>query len=148
MIEIAGLRVPPAFLRAVSAGLNPPGTVLFPRSGVDAYGHPLMLGLAHVYQDPMALARATLRVAIGFKADAWYGARLPGSAGAIPDIVDFSRILCFGSSSDGEPFCFDFRDDAVHPSVICWDGEALSWRRIAPDVETFLRIFGFSDCPE
>ena len=145
MIEIAGLRVPAAFLRAVSAALNSQGVVLRPYNGVDAYGHPLMLGLAQVYQEPMALARATLRVAIGFEADAWYGARLPASAGAIPDIVDFSRILCFGSSSDGEPFCFDFRDDAVHPSVICWDGDALSWRRIAPDVESFLRIFGFSD---
>ncbi len=146
MIEIAGLRVPAAFLRAVSAGLNSQGVVLRPHNGVDAYGHPLMLGLAQVYQEPMALARATLRIAIGFEADAWYGARLPASAGAIPDIVEFSRILCFGSSSDGEPFCFDFRDDAVHPSVICWDGDALSWRRIAPDVESFLRIFGLSDC--
>ncbi len=146
MIEIAGLRVPAAFLRAVSAGLNSQGAVLRPLNGVDAYGHPLMLGLAQVYQEPMALARATLRIAIGFEVDTWYGARLPASAGAISDIVEFSRILCFGSSSDGEPFCFDFRDDAVHPSVICWDGDALSWRRIAPDVESFLQIFGFSDC--
>ena len=145
MIEIAGLRVPAASLRAVSEGLNSQGAVLRPHSGVDAYGHPLMLDLAQVYQEPMALAQATLRVAIGFEADAWYGARLPASAGAIPDIVDFSRILCFASSSEGEPFCLDFRDDALHPSVICWDGDALSWRRIAPDVETFLRLFGLQD---
>ena len=141
MIEIAGLRVPSAFLSAINAGLNPLGTVLRPHGGVDAYGHPLMLGLAQVYLEPIALARATLRVAIGFEADAWYGARLPTSAGAIPDIVDFGRILCFASSSDGEPFCLDFRDDSLHPSVICWDGDALSWRRIAPDVESFLRMF-------
>jgi hypothetical protein len=140
-MEIAGLRVPDEVLRVAHAGLISDGYVLRPRDGVDAYGHPLALGLAHLYSEPAVLIRATIRVAIGFEADSWYGARTPEAPGAIPDIVDFSRILCFGSSPEGEPFCFDFRDDAEHPGVICWDGDALSWRRIAPDAEAFLRIY-------
>ena len=139
------MRVPDAFLHAVSTGLVADGTVLYPPGAVDAYGHPLVLGLAQLYREPRAIVQATLRVAVGFEADAWYGERTPPVAGAIPDVVDFSRILCFGSSLEGEPFCFDYREQASDPSVICWDGDALSWRRIAPDVQAFLNIFGLVD---
>jgi hypothetical protein len=144
MIEIAGLPVPEAFVRAARANLISEGVVLRPVDGVDAYELPLSPTLAHLYFEPATLMRATSRVAIGFEADSWYGARTPDVAGAIADITDFSRILCFGFSAEGEPFCFDFRDDLERPSVICWDGEALAWRRIAPDAETFLRIFSLS----
>jgi hypothetical protein len=141
MLEIAGLPVPDLYLRAVRissfAGDEPFET----RGGADAYGHPLTLSIVQMYQEPADLIRATTRVAIGFEPDAWYGARTPAITGAISDIVDFSRILCFGVSAEGEPFCFDFRDELESPSVICWDGNAMVWRRIAPDVEGFLRIF-------
>lgn len=140
-MEIAGLRVPDEVLRVAHAGLIPDGDGLRARDGVDAYGHPLALSLAQVYHEQAALIRATIRVVIGFEPDAWYGARTPEVPGAIADVVDFTRVLCFGFSTEGEPFCFDFRDDPEHPSVICWDGDALSWRRIAPDAESFLRTF-------
>lgn len=140
-MEIAGLPVPDVVLRAAHADLIPENDGLRPRNGVDAYGYPLTLSLAQIYHEPADVIRATIRVAIGFESDSWYGARTPEIPGAIADVVDFSRVLCFGSSTEGEPFCFDFRDDPDHPTVICWDGDALSWRRIAPDAETFLRIF-------
>lgn len=140
-MELAGLTVPEGFLRSAQNGLFPGGAARQPRDGIDAYGHPLSLALAEIYDEPSTLLRATIRVAIGFEADAWYGARTPDVAGAITDVVDFSRVLCFGSSSEGEPFCFDFRDEPERPSVICWDGDVLSWRRIAPNIEAFLDIF-------
>jgi hypothetical protein len=140
-MEIAGLAVPDVVLRAAYAELSIANDGLRPHDGVDAYGHPLTLSLAQIYHESADVIRATIRLAIGFEADDWYGARTPESPGAIADVVDFSRVLCIGSSTEGEPFCFDFRDDPEHPSVICWDGDALSWRRIAPDAETFLRIF-------
>ena len=31
--------------------------------------------------------------------------------GAVPDIRDFSRIVCFAVSGGGEPFCLDCRDN-------------------------------------
>ena len=90
---------------------------------MDAYGHALSLALAEVYDEPATVIQATIRVAIGFEADGWYGARTPEVAGAIADIVDFSRILCFGSSFDGEPFCFDFRNDPGQSQC-----DLLGWR--------------------
>lgn len=140
-MEIDGLLIPDVFVQSAQAVLIPEGDSLQPRDGVDAYGYPLALSLTHIYYRPADVLRATIRAAIGFEPDAWYGARTPKGAGAIADVVDFSRVLCFGSSAEGEPFCFDFRNDSEHPSVICWDGDALIWRRIAADVESFLRIF-------
>ena len=135
-MDINELDLPDAFVRALAQGAFSSHSVARPVEGL----HPL--DLAEVYQEQATLTQATLRVAIGFEPDDWYGARTPDVPGGIPDIVDFSQIVCFGSSSEGEPFCFDFRHDAINPSVICWDGHAVSWRRIAPDFETFLRLFG------
>ena len=56
----------------------------------------------------------------------------------IPDIVDFSKIVCFGMSADGAPFCFDFRDNLEQPSVIWW-ADAY-WRRVAPDFDSFVAL--------
>ncbi len=141
-MDINGLNLPDAFVHAVTQDMFGGRERLRPRNGVDTSGYALLVDLAEVYQEQATLMQATLRVAVGFELDDWYGARTPDAPGSIPDIVDFSQIVCFGSSAEGEPFCFDFRNDTVNPSVICWDGDALSWRRIAPDFEAFLRLFG------
>lgn len=137
-MDVNGLKLPDAFVRAVAQGAFSSHSVARPVEGL----YPLNLDMAEVYQEQATLTQATLRVAIGFEPDDWYGARTPDVPGGIPDIVNFSQIVCFGSSSAGEPFCFDFRHDAINPGVICWDGDALSWRRIAPDFEAFLDQFG------
>lgn len=141
-MDVNGLNLPDAFVRAVAQGAFSRHIGARPVEGVDASGHPLELDLAEVYQEQAALTQATLRVAIGFEPDDWYGARTPDVPGGIPDIVDFSQIVCFGSSSEGEPFCFDFRHDAINPGIIFWDGHAGSWRQFAPDFKTFVRLFG------
>ncbi len=139
---MGGLALPAAFVQTVEQHQLAGGRVLLPRGGVDAYGYPLAIALVELYSDEAMLVRATVRVAIGFEPDAWYGSRTPAEAGAIPDIVDFTEIICFGSSRDGEPFCFDYREQTLEPSVICWDGDATTWRLIAPDSAAFVALFG------
>ena len=60
--------------------------------------------------------------------------------GFISYITDFSEIVCFGMDGSGAYFCFDFREDKNKPSVIWWSD--VYWRRIAPDFEAFVRLFG------
>jgi hypothetical protein len=57
------------------------------------------------------------------------------------DITDFSKIVQFGKSAGGAPFCFDFRENAQEPSVILHDDSHGRWRRIAPNFNTFISLF-------
>ena len=65
----------------------------------------------------------TDKLAGDFSANEVYGTSSPDIAGpgAIPDIIDFSHIVCFAISGDGAPFCFDYRESMYRPSVIWWD---------------------------
>jgi hypothetical protein len=62
----------------------------------------------------------------------------PGSS---PDIDDFSKIVQFGRTGSGAPFCFDFRDDPQNPSVIHWEEAGSYWRRVAPNFDAFINLF-------
>jgi hypothetical protein len=65
-----------------------------------------------------------------------YHAQQPGH---IPDIDDFTNVICFGRTASGEKFCFDFRGNREEPIIIFWnDGH---WRRVAPDFSSFIRLF-------
>ncbi|MNF08811.1 SMI1 / KNR4 family protein [compost metagenome] len=57
----------------------------------------------------------------------------------MPDIIDFTEIICFGMAGDGSPFCFDYRGGRSAPSVILWDDDY--WRKIANSFEDFLLLF-------
>jgi SMI1/KNR4 family protein SUKH-1 len=57
------------------------------------------------------------------------------------DITDFSKIVQFGRSAGGAPFCFDYRGDLQEPSVILHDDRHGRWRRLAPNFDTFLSLF-------
>jgi hypothetical protein len=63
--------------------------------------------------------------------------------GYIRYIKDYSKIVWFAAGGDGSPFCFDFRDNKDNPSVIWWDDAY--WRRIAPDYDSFIELFDFSN---
>lgn len=55
--------------------------------------------------------------------------------GFIPDVKDYSKIVWFGKTGSGEPFCLDYRESLQQPKVIFrQDGY---WRRAAPDFDTF-----------
>jgi hypothetical protein len=64
-----------------------------------------------------------------------------GDPGFLFDITDFSKIVQFGRSAGGAPFCFDFRDNRQEPSVILHDDRYGRWRRVAPNFDTFISLW-------
>jgi hypothetical protein len=109
---------------------------------VDAYGNPFESELTEFYPDQVSILRATDELPKYFQPDGEYGE--PGSPGEkepgfIPDVVDFSKILCFGVDGGDAPFCLDYRDDVENPSVIYW-ADAW-WRRVAPDFASFIALY-------
>ena len=106
----------------------------------DSYGNLLETELGEVYCTTQAIRKETNELPVHFQPDGYYAEPTEEMAGpgAIPDIVDFSRILKFGLSGDGAPFCFDYRD-SDKPSVIWWDD--VYWRRVSPD---FVDLFDFA----
>src|SRR5712664_184955 len=122
-MEINGLRLPASFVNAIRKGIFHRTIGSWPlKRQLDAYRNPLETELADVYGDKERIIGATKELSDHWKPDGCYGE--PGEwdnvPGFIPDIVDFSKVVCFGMSADGAPFCFDFRDNGESPSVIWW----------------------------
>ena len=144
---IHGLRLPLQFSRMVSNSwlLRERGSWGL-RVGLDAYGNSLETELGEVYEGEERILQATRSLCRYFQADGYYGEpekQCDLMPGYIPDITDFTEVVCFGISGDGAPFCFDFRVNREQPSVIWWDD--VHWRRIAPDFGTFLQLFGLQE---
>ncbi len=140
-MTVRGHQLPASFLRAVASGaLEEVGSWRL-RSDCDAFGQPLETELAEVYDSPEAIEQETADLPAGFEPNGAYGESLPEMAGpgAIPDIVDFAGVVCFGMSGDGAPFCFDYRSGMGEPRVIWWDD--VYWRMVAPDFASFLALF-------
>ena len=144
-MEINGLKLPPSFLNAIREGIfhKEVGSWSLKRD-VDAYGNPLETELAEVYGSKEKIIQATAELNQHWKSDGCYGepSEWSNAPSFIPDIIDFSKIVNFGMSADGAPFCFDFRDNVENPSVIWWAD--VYWKRIAPDFEAFVELFDLS----
>ncbi len=111
----------------------------------DAFGNVLETELGAVYTSIAALSEETALLPQHFQSDGYYGTPTPEQEalpGYIPDITDFTSIVCFGIAGGGEQFCFDFRDTRDSPSVVYWDDNY--WRRIAPDFHAFVELFDFA----
>ncbi|MEI8592898.1 SMI1/KNR4 family protein [Photobacterium sp. Hal280] len=105
----------------------------------DSYGNHLETELGHICSSKDEVQCCTDALKSNFVPDGFYGSsELSGYPGEISDITDFSKIVCFGYSSDGSPFCLDFRD-GHEASVIWWDD--VYWRRISPSIECFMGLF-------
>lgn len=111
------------------------------RKEQDCYGHLLETEIGQVHDTVKKIEAATESLAVQFQPNEYYGKSTEALAGPgfIPDILDFSQLLCFGIAGGGEPFCFDYREDAFEPSVIWWDD--VYWRKIAPDFDRFIFLF-------
>jgi hypothetical protein len=108
----------------------------------DSFGNQLETELATVYIDTKSIEKETAELSLHFVNDGYYGIddeniEMPG---AISDIVCFDKIVCFGMSGDGAPFCFDFRENKNTPSIIWWDDTF--WRKISNSFSEFLSLFG------
>jgi hypothetical protein len=145
---INGLTLPDSFIQDIAAGRfkRAKGSWRL-REPRDAYGNHLETELADVFDTPEAIAQHTRELPNGFEPDEYYGQEPKEdeeqAEGWIPDIVDFTMILCFGMAGDDAPFCFDFRDAPSIPSVVWWDDTY--WRRIAPDYSRFIDLFAMDE---
>ena len=140
-MEINGLKLPSSFVEILHKGtLRREIGSWNLRKEIDAYGNKLESELGEIYETEDALIRETNLLPKHFAPDGFYGepSEWQAEPGFIPDIVDFSKIVCFGMSGDGAPFCFDFRDNLEEPSVIWWDD--VYWRRITPDFDSFIAL--------
>ena len=142
-MQVKGLELPEEFVTAIQFG-RLAVLVELPHLRVtqDAFGNPLEIHFRRIFTDAESLMRETEHLEKFFQSDGEYGVlehRWQNEPGHIPDVVDFSLILCFGISERGTPFCLDFRDDLGNPSVICWD--EVYWRRVARDFRSFMALF-------
>ena len=144
-MTVNGLTLPETFRIASASGLLRRGVEAWRLiDNRDAFGREWETELHDVYDTAEEIERRTAELPTGFEPNGVYGASLPEMAGpgAIPDVVDFHGVLCFGASFDDAPFCFDYRGGA-DPSVIWWaDGY---WRLVAPDFGCFLSLFEIPD---
>lgn len=121
-MEINGLQLPAKFIRDIQEGKfqRVIGSWNL-RKEVDAYGNHLETDIGDVYENSESITCETNDLK-GFspyvldEPNEWQN-----ELGYIPYISDFSKIVCFGMSGDGAPFCFDYRDNLEKPSVIWWD---------------------------
>lgn len=142
-MEIKGLKLPNLFIEDVEKGNLQRAIGSWQlRSNIDAYGNHLETDLGFVY-DFETIIQETNNLPKDFALDGFYAeqSEWESEPGFIPDIIDFSQIVCFGISGDGAPFCFDFRDDLSNPNVIWWDD--VYWRRIAPSYKAFKGLLDF-----
>ena len=144
-MEINGLKLPNSFVEAVLKGMlrRQIGTWWL-REEVDAYGNHLESDLCELYETEDALVRETNLLPKHFAPEYFVEpSEWQNEPGFIPDIVDFSKIVCFGMSGDGAPFCFDYRDNLEIPSVIWW-ADAY-WRRVAPDFDSLVALLNLDE---
>ncbi len=141
-MEINGLKLPSLFVEILRKGTlqREIGSCNL-RKEIDAYSNKLESDLGEIYKTEDALIRETNLLPKDFALDGCYGepSEWRNEPGFIPDIIDFSKIICFGMSGDGAPFCFDYRDNIEKPTVIWWDDAY--WRLVAPSFDSFLELF-------
>jgi hypothetical protein len=113
----------------------------------DAFGHPWETGNElELYSDLAKIKTETDYLPVEFKLANRTSEEIDrGNAfsarehGFIPFIIDFSKIIRIGRNGEGHACCLDYRSDLEKPSVIFWDD--YYWRRVAPDFDTFMRLF-------
>lgn len=138
-MQINGLQLPERFVRALDDRELSRDVGSWDLRSTDAFGNLLETSFGEVHGTFAAISAATSELPNSFEVDGCYGSENDSEhqPGVIPDIVDFAKIVCFGISGDGSPFCFDYRDGPV-PSVIWWDD--VYWRRVAPDFDSFVGL--------
>jgi hypothetical protein len=156
MITVNGLELPTSFVEFLR---DEPGLLRELKGKVDAYGNPFEADFAtdlervasetDLATDLERIGHETADLAPNFGvADKWSPEEVLSqtdkertSPGFIPYIDDFSKIVQFGRTMAGAPFCFDFRENAREPSIIHWADYGSYWRRIAPNFDTFISLF-------
>jgi len=109
------------------------------KSEVDSFGNSLETELGELLSTEEKILNASNDLSSNFIADGDYGETGESNyPGEIPDITDFSDVICFGISGDGAPFCLDYRTSKNEPSIIWWDD--IYWRKVSPNFKEFLAL--------
>jgi len=142
---VNGLQLPASFVRALDSGRlrREVGSWLL-KENRDSFGNRLETELGEVFESVARIRQETTALPDSFARDEipdTWPRELIGP-GAIPDIRDFSRVVCFAVAGGGEPFCLDYRENPDRPAVIWWDD--CYWRRVSPDFDAFLSLFDLS----
>lgn len=140
-MKVRKLEIPLKMVEAIEAGLLKRciGSWELKRD-FDSFGNPLETELGEFYDSATIIAEESVCLGINFIADGVYGEMHEEAyPGSIPDILNFEKILCFGCSGDGAPFCLDYREFLDSPSVIWWDD--IHWRKVSPNFHMFLELF-------
>ncbi len=109
------------------------------KSEFDSFGNPLETELGVLFRTEEDILDASIKLSSNFTVDGDYGeAGSKRSPGEIPDILDFTDVVCFGISGDGAPFCLDYRSSSNEPSIIWWDD--VYWRKVSPNFKEFITL--------
>ena len=137
---VNGFQLPAAFVQlceAICDGEEGPFWEQIRR--FDAYGSPWWADLT-INSDEETIRENTEFLTRAFEKDGFQQANVHSDEpGFIFDFTDVSRLVWFGRTGSGEPFCFDFRGNHEEPSVIHWTDAY--WRRVAPNFVSFIALF-------
>lgn len=145
-MKVNGFQLPHGLVQVLATGrLHREAGCWLMREHRDSFGDKLESDLGEVFPSVARIQHETAALPVGFPAD-----QIPDEwprdfigPGAIPDIRDFSRVVCFAVCGGGQPFCLDYRKSPDRPSVIYWDD--CYWRRVSPDFDAFLDLFDLDE---
>lgn len=148
-MEVNGLKLPESFVEFFEKEQN---TMWDLRKKTDAYGNPLQTDFAPL-DSVKRMQEETASLSEYFGPPDQYGGegitpeilemvrqQMAEGPSFLFDITDFSKIVWFGASAGGAPFCFDYRESPQEPSVIHHDDSHGRWRRVAPNFDTFIKL--------
>ena len=145
-MNINGLEIPEALLKAMkSKNYNQKIGSVPLKVSKDSYGYELETEIGELYNSDERIRYESKSLAKGFAPDGIYGevSEYNNEPGFINDIIDFQNILSFAISSDGAPFCLDYRDkNKSTPCVIWW--QDVYWRKVSDNLPDFLFLFDTS----
>jgi hypothetical protein len=141
-VEVYGFQLPASFVQLYQAIRERKLDSIWVQKGrVDAYGRPwkprglTIVPNLEVIREVTAMLPRFYHAEHRFQQDAREHGNKPGF---IADFTDVSKLVWFGRTGSGEPYCFDFGDNPEEPSVIFWDEY---WRRVAPNFASFIVLF-------
>lgn len=139
-MTVNGLQLPEAFVALIGRS-DLPYAWAPKKDAVDPSGQPLNVLPLELSTDLARIEKDTAVLSRLFREEHRFP-DLPPLVSPEPlgsvDTDDISRLVWFGSTASGEPYCFDFREDLAEPGVLYWDGE---WRRLASNFAAFMRLF-------
>ena len=111
------------------------------KESLDFFGNKLETELGQIHASEQEILKNTTDLIDSYRPDGIYGSdsEYKDEPGFIEDIIDFTDIVTFAISSDGAPFCFDYRKNKADPEIIWWDD--VYWRKISNSYDDFIALF-------